>query len=266
MGGQFLCCPPTLKRGGGEASPSATLLPCLSPTLNSATCLRPGAWALPLVWGWSWDRGEHTVWLQKLTIHCLWINAHWLMFRDMNTYTVVITSVMRHGQVCHLWKLSTITPSVCQASIRHKVAAPFEKAMLVPPPAGHLERTVVAVQNVERSRTSKVSGSCQKVSGSWRRLAWRYATSSSPERRSTYAHARRTGVTWGGRSTALTACQKPPRRQCYIINHFRGLQRRPTFRPPTLHTPARTCCCHFSAQRPRCRNVSIANSNNTQTA
>ena len=32
----------------------------------------------------------------------------------------------------------------------------------------------VAVQNVERSRTSKVSGSCQKVSGSWRRLARRY--------------------------------------------------------------------------------------------
>ena len=50
-----------------------------------------------------------------------------------------------------------------------------------------------------RSRTSKVSGSCQKVSGScqkvsgsWRRLARRYATSSSPERCSTYAHARRT--------------------------------------------------------------------------
>ena len=57
-----------------------------------------------------------------------------------------------------------------------------------------------------RSRTSKVSGSCQKVSGSWRRLARRYATSSSPERRSTYAHARRTGVTSGGRST-LTPCQ-----------------------------------------------------------
>ena len=50
----------------------------------------------------------------------------------------------------------------------------------------------VAVQNVERSRTSKVSGSiCQKVSGSWRRLARRYATSSSPERRSTYAHVSR---------------------------------------------------------------------------
>ena len=55
----------------------------------------------------------------------------------------------------------------------------------------------VAVQNVERSRTSKVSCSCQKVSGSWRRLVRRYATSSSPERRSTYAHARRTGVTSG---------------------------------------------------------------------
>ena len=64
----------------------------------------------------------------------------------------------------------------------------------------------VAVQNVKRSRTSKDSGSCQKVSGSWRRLAQRYATSSSPERRSTYAHARRTGVTSGGRST-LTPCQ-----------------------------------------------------------
>ena len=64
----------------------------------------------------------------------------------------------------------------------------------------------VAVQNVERSRTSKVSGSCQKVSGSWRRLARRYTTSSSPERRSTYAHARRTGVTSGGRST-LSPCQ-----------------------------------------------------------
>ncbi|KAK2173883.1 hypothetical protein NP493_843g01009 [Ridgeia piscesae] len=46
--------------------------------------------------------------------------------------------------------------------------------------------TAVAVQNVERSRTLNVSSSCQKVSGSWRRLA----TSSSPERRSTYAHAR----------------------------------------------------------------------------
>ena len=64
----------------------------------------------------------------------------------------------------------------------------------------------VAVQKVERSRTSKVSGSCQKVSGSWRKLARRYATSSSPERRSTYAHARRTGITSGGRST-LTPCQ-----------------------------------------------------------
>ena len=32
----------------------------------------------------------------------------------------------------------------------------------------------VAVQNVERSRTSKVSGSCQKISGSWRMLARRY--------------------------------------------------------------------------------------------
>ena len=48
----------------------------------------------------------------------------------------------------------------------------------------------VAVQNVERSRTSKVSGSCQKVSGSWQRSARRSATSSSPERRYTYAHAR----------------------------------------------------------------------------
>ena len=56
------------------------------------------------------------------------------------------------------------------------------------------------VDPVWRSRTSKVSGSCQNVSGSWRRLARRYATSSSPERRSTYAHARRTGVTSGGRS------------------------------------------------------------------
>ena len=44
------------------------------------------------------------------------------------------------------------------------------------------------------------------VSDSWRRLARRYATSSSLERRSTYAHARRTGVTSGGRST-LTPCQ-----------------------------------------------------------
>ena len=35
-------------------------------------------------------------------------------------------------------------------------------------------RTGVAVQNVERSKMSKVSGSCQKVSGSWRRLARRY--------------------------------------------------------------------------------------------
>ena len=53
----------------------------------------------------------------------------------------------------------------------------------------------VAVQNVERSiRKSNVSGSCQKVSGSWRRLARRYAKSNSPERCSTYAHARRTGV------------------------------------------------------------------------
>ena len=59
---------------------------------------------------------------------------------------------------------------------------------------------------VWRSRTSKISGSCQKVSGSWRRLARRYATSSSPERRFLYAHARRTGVTSGGRST-LTPCQ-----------------------------------------------------------
>ena len=32
----------------------------------------------------------------------------------------------------------------------------------------------VAVQNVERSRTSRVSGSCQKVSGSWQRLARRH--------------------------------------------------------------------------------------------
>ena len=64
----------------------------------------------------------------------------------------------------------------------------------------------MAVQNVEQSGTSKISGSCQKVSGSWRRLERRYATSSSPERRSTYAHARRTGVTSGGRST-LTPCQ-----------------------------------------------------------
>ena len=63
-----------------------------------------------------------------------------------------------------------------------------------------------AVMLVWRSRTSKVSGSCQKVSGSWRRLARRYAMSSSPEHRSTYAHARRTGVTSGGRST-LTPCQ-----------------------------------------------------------
>ena len=129
----------------------------------------------------------------------------------------------------------------------------------------------MAVQNVERSRTSKVSGSCQKVSGSWRSLARRYAMSSSPERRSTYARARRTGVTSGGRST-LTPCQNvetefmTPRRQCYIINHFCALQRRPTFRLPTLHTPARTCSCHFSAQRPRCRDVSIANSNSTRTA
>jgi len=49
-----------------------------------------------------------------------------------------------------------------------------------------------AVQNVERSRTSKVSGS-------WRRLARRYGLTvcnvSSPERRSTYAQARWTGVT-----------------------------------------------------------------------
>ena len=36
-----------------------------------------------------------------------------------------------------------------------------------------------------------------KVSGSWQRLAQRYATSSGPERRSPYAHARRTGVTSG---------------------------------------------------------------------
>ena len=36
------------------------------------------------------------------------------------------------------------------------------------------ELSGVAVQNVERSRTSKVSGSCQKVSGSWRRLARHY--------------------------------------------------------------------------------------------
>ena len=55
----------------------------------------------------------------------------------------------------------------------------------------------VAVQNVERSRTSKVNGSCQNVSGSWRRFARRYTTSSNPERRSTYAHARRTAVTSG---------------------------------------------------------------------
>ena len=48
-----------------------------------------------------------------------------------------------------------------------------------------------------RSKTSKVSGSCQKVSGScqkvsgsWQRSARRSATSSSPERRSTYTHAR----------------------------------------------------------------------------
>ena len=45
-----------------------------------------------------------------------------------------------------------------------------------------------------------------KVSGSRQRLAQRYATSSGPERRSTYAHARRTGMTSGGRST-LTPCQ-----------------------------------------------------------
>ena len=62
-------------------------------------------------------------------------------------------------------------------------------------------RTAVSGRAVPvwRSRTSKVSGSCQKVhvSGSWRRLARRYATSNSPERRSTYAHARRIGVTSG---------------------------------------------------------------------
>ena len=63
--------------------------------------------------------------------------------------------------------------------------------------SGPKSEASVAVQNVERSRTSKVSGSCQKVSGSWRRLARLYATSSSPERRSTYAYARRTGVTSG---------------------------------------------------------------------
>ena len=45
-----------------------------------------------------------------------------------------------------------------------------------------------------------------KVSGSRQRLARRYATSSGPERRSPYAHARRTGVTSGGRPT-LTPCQ-----------------------------------------------------------
>ena len=45
-----------------------------------------------------------------------------------------------------------------------------------------------------------------KISGSRQRLARRYATSSGPERRSPYAHARQTGVTSDGRST-LTPCQ-----------------------------------------------------------
>ena len=45
-----------------------------------------------------------------------------------------------------------------------------------------------------------------KVVDSRQSLARRTATSSSPERRSTYAHARQTGVTSGGRST-LTPCQ-----------------------------------------------------------
>ena len=45
-----------------------------------------------------------------------------------------------------------------------------------------------------------------KVNGSRQRLARRYATSSGPERRPPYAHARRTGVTSDGRST-LTPCQ-----------------------------------------------------------
>ena len=82
----------------------------------------------------------------------------------------------------------------------------FTSNMLLFAERSVLVDTGVADQNVERSRTSKVSGSCQKVSGSWRRLARRYATSSNPERRSTYAHARRTGVTSGGRSN-LTLCQ-----------------------------------------------------------
>ena len=62
--------------------------------------------------------------------------------------------------------------------------------------SGSCQKVSGSYQTVSGS-CQKVSGSCQKVSGSWRRLARRYATSSSPERRSTYAHARRTGVTSG---------------------------------------------------------------------
>ena len=113
----------------------------------------------------------------------------------------------------------------------------------------HLTSSGVAVQNVERSRSSKVSGSCQKVSGSWLRLARRYATSSSPERRSTYAHVRRTGVTSGGRST-LTPCQNVETEfmtpAATVLHNTLFLRAAATtyFSTPTLHTPARTCSCH----------------------
>ena len=49
------------------------------------------------------------------------------------------------------------------------------------------ESSGVAVQNVKRSRTSKVSGSCQRLA---RRYGLTVCNVSSPERRSTYAHAR----------------------------------------------------------------------------
>ena len=106
-----------------------------------------------------------------------------------------------------------------------------------------MAKVSATVCNVEQSRTSFHVCTCAP---NWRNLRWPQVADQLWPR---------------ARMSRLSSWS--PRRQCDIINHFCALQavhRRSNFPPPTLHSPARTCSCHFSAQRPRCRDVPIANS------
>ena len=99
-------------------------------------------------------------------------------------------------------------------------------------------RWSLSVQNVERSRTSKVSRL-------WQRLARR---SDLPicnvEQFKTWFHVCTCALNWRNLRWPQVANQLWPRARmsrlsswlCYIINHFCALYRwRPTFRVPTLH-------------------------------